>query len=105
MAEQDKIEFQPGTIRKIDGFTIIDEVIEMAEQERCGTCRFWRRGADEEGYDSAFCHRNAPVLVQGMITKDEFGELAGSMFSWAVFPRTSDDDWCGEYQPREKQGE
>ena len=33
MAEQDRIEFKPGTIREIDGFTIIDEVMKMPEQD------------------------------------------------------------------------
>lgn len=79
----------------------------MSRKEQCcGLCRFWQYGDWEAG----FCRRYPPVLNPFHVALPDDGETltalamaeaTDSPFCWSV-PRTSSDEWCGEFQPREK---
>ena len=73
--------------------------------ERCGNCKYWhhRYGVDDESHVPGVCRRHAPVIR-------EFGR----QFEWVdwqseasarppVWPGIRYNDWCGDYEVREKQ--
>lgn len=59
----------------------------------CPGCRFW----DAFDARSGECRRHAPTAVQFAQTQDA-NERGGD--SGAVWPVTSDDDWCGEWEAK-----
>lgn len=58
--------------------------LEGCEMEKCENCRFWSKNDGD-------CRRYPPVLAP---RKEQ--EIIES--SYGVFPGTSGDDWCGEYE-------
>jgi hypothetical protein len=59
------------------------------DDEDCSTCRFWE--AVKPNNDIGNCHRYAP---RPMIDPNFESDLE------VYWPRTMDEDFCGEYQPR-----
>ena len=56
---------------------------------RCETCRFWEGGISEVA-SLGLCHRYAPrSLARHPIEGPEFLD--------AVWPRTKEKEWCGEW--------
>lgn len=49
--------------------------------ERCQNCKWWgcEFARDGQRYSMNFCKKNAPS-------------------GWAWWPRTSGDDWCGQFE-------
>lgn len=76
--------------------------------EECKTCRFWMAqdidttiGPEEEGLNVGICRRYPPSpgpFVLEMIHQGRGREVED--LDAYQYPRTSKDDWCGEYQPR-----
>jgi len=60
---------------------------EEVDEPTCLSCFFWQQ--DEE--NSGTCHANPPAVVA--LLNNE-----GNLTPVTVFPATSDDEWCGEYQ-------
>ena len=61
-------------------------------EKNCGNCHYFRNVEDAEDEDGkklehkiGTCNRKAPTIV------DEN--------NFAIFPVTTDDEWCGEYGP------
>jgi hypothetical protein len=52
---------------------------------KCDTCKFW-----EEGREIGSCHRHAPKPVV-------VGHMEGQRPMDTVWPRTSREEWCGEW--------
>lgn len=73
--------------------------------ETCETCRFFHKREPQFIYGD--CHRFPP---QGEwtanFTEDGYErrrfKVEVSRFQNARFPNLSQDDWCGEYQPRKE---
>jgi hypothetical protein len=56
--------------------------------KRCATCAHWDCGACEgHGYSRGLCRRDAPRLNE--------------ITAGAVWPRSHEDDWCGEWKALE----
>jgi hypothetical protein len=90
--------------------------------ESCATCRFWKPFTREDGmFERGQCRRHAPQAAnQATLFLGEavigITDILSRHFSlsWptdieaeptettntAMFPRTYDDDWCGEFEPR-----
>ena len=70
----------------------------------CGNCRFWDGGfTDDIGCGD--CHRRPPsVPLVDYVTGDgvevHLRCKAGDVV-YVTWPRTCDDDWCGEWEPDE----
>lgn len=56
------------------------------EQERCGNCRFW-------SIDLTGCRRHAPTILSEVYE------------ATAIWPFVLANDWCGDYEPKEKRDE
>ena len=94
------------------------------DDERCGTCRFWKyreRDADDDedfadgdylALADGVCRRNPPQPNQARMiamalqeTQDEdhalesIGEAGIFAVIDGIWPATESDDWCGEYRP------
>jgi len=55
----------------------------------CKDCFYW----SGDTYYGGRCHRHTPKIVRG---------VAGNTTTFkGYFPRTQEDDWCGEAEPRE----
>lgn len=55
---------------------------------RCDNCRFW----DKDGR----CHRHAPPANTPVAADHQSVLWYGDV---AVWPKTDQNDWCGEFQP------
>ena len=87
--------------------------------DACATCCFWQP-SDRKGDDRGRCRRHAPLAAnQAVLFASEAIIAIADVLSrhWGVewpegidaeatetsnvtmFPRTYDDDWCGEFQP------
>lgn len=67
-------------------------VRDAVPEERCKTCRFWGSRVDDwSGYSA--CRRYPP-------TNKEHPHVAPV----AIWPKTSGDQWCGEWQARDGEG-
>ena len=55
----------------------------------CETCKFWQQG-DSEIPSMGLCHRYAPRPVVSHPVK-------GPESMDAIWPRTKDEEWCGEW--------
>ena len=55
----------------------------------CSICAYWNQGA--ENPEIGECRRGPPAVV---VIHDEECNLVPT----SLFPVTSDDEWCGEYQ-------
>jgi hypothetical protein len=71
------------------------EVERMTDEERrvCGACRHWRAvpvGGSGRA-DAGFCRRYPPQLL--------YVGKPGERRPEAVWPRTLNEQWCGEFQP------
>lgn len=55
----------------------------------CETCRWWASNADPDDEPLDQCRKHAPRPHNW---EDK---------SWAEWPQTLPDDWCGEHQPKE----
>ena len=83
----------------------------MSEQ-CCQLCRFWRRDELVEHHDTGACLRHAPrpttFLAMYRLLAGANGDPNNTDFlsvenTEACWPTTAEDDWCGEFQPREPQ--
>lgn len=64
------------------------------EQESCAGCRFW---LSHLGGEYGICRRMPPVIQLGLVDRD-----VERMYSdRGVFPATSNEDWCGEFRPKQ----
>lgn len=64
----------------------------MTEKVFCATCKFWEEFNPvilHEHWKTGRCRRLPPRLSEGL--------LFGPYYRW---PRTDEDDWCGEHLPR-----
>jgi hypothetical protein len=66
-------------------------VIDITNTPACRSCRWWDGWP---GDDAGFCRRHAPKPLPLIIVQDE----AGDDHAEAIWPITTHDDWCGEYQ-------
>lgn len=74
----------PETARKIEAL-IFDEA-----KVTCSTCRYWVTQPVHQ-YHVTECRRHAPEVGHGQsLTCDDK----------RMFPKTSHDDWCGEYEAK-----
>ena len=62
-----------------------------AAPERCSNCRFWE--SDEELDNSGICRRYPPSIPNSEPFDSDFTD-------YPVWPRTMDDEWCGEHKPK-----
>lgn len=66
-------------------------------ERTCESCRFWERGnatitrGKWKDYAAGNCKRNAPIATGGLHGPEQ-----------TLWPQTSVNDWCGEYQPKEQ---
>jgi hypothetical protein len=79
-------------------------------ERRCGTCRWhdvegfyrhYKENAEGMG-DMGFCRRAPPLpdfIVRWSVLQR--GGNPSEEFVWAVWPETSEEDWCGEWQAEE----
>lgn len=68
--------------------------------DSCQNCDYWLRGSDLHGYCQR--HAPAPVLARPEEETYEYDER-GSPVYVAIWPQTSEYDWCGEYRKAKKQ--
>ncbi len=54
----------------------------------CAKCKYW----DNSAADNGECRRNSPQAV--VFKVDAEVEYV------SVFPKTKENDWCGDFQPR-----
>lgn len=63
--------------------------------EKCGTCRFWNPpghvSSDRRDKPVGQCRRKSPVYTPNAVCEG------------AYFPRSSETQWCGEYEPSAEQ--
>ena len=98
----------------------------MAERiERCETCRFWKRLStgdlyrreedliveEKDGSDPpilqcwiGYCKRHPPIISGSLENDLNMQRLRECVENYNAFkasrcPLSSDDDWCGEWQP------
>ena len=56
----------------------------------CKTCLYWQAGSQKKAARKyGHCRRHPPVVM-------------GKETDTAVWPKTYDDSWCGEYQAEDK---
>lgn len=67
----------------------------MREQQVCLTCRYW----DGENLGWGLCRRNAPYpfFIDGEDGNPIYDQ-------WAIWPRTSEDDFCFNWKKNKKDG-
>jgi hypothetical protein len=64
------------------------------DDQDCRSCRFWRRDpASDRGPDWGECRRMPPTLPP--IEQEKLLHVG-------IWPHTSGDDWCGEWQPADR---
>ncbi len=61
----------------------------IVAKRTCEVCRHWNRL--EPGLGE--CRRNSPSIVTIIQTEDV------SITNKAIWPRTFDNEWCGEFKP------
>ena len=68
----------------------------IENDDRCGTCLYWRH----HGGDFGCCQRHAPRprTVDETVCKLPDGDYCAPKFV-AVWPETGNDEWCGDYAP------
>lgn len=54
----------------------------------CDKCRFW----DDTSWKTGECHKTAPIHVSL--------PMPGKSACKAIWPETSYDDWCGDFEKR-----
>jgi hypothetical protein len=59
---------------------------------KCGTCKFWE--ADPEKPSLGHCHRYAPKPAP---RPEIVHRVEGDKSMNTLWPRTLDEDWCGEW--------
>lgn len=77
----------------------MSERVELPRAERCEACKWWhymKTASEREGEGVGYCYRYPPVLRNLSPVEGDF--LTGD--EWAV-PITRDNDFCGEFSPRE----
>lgn len=81
----------------------------VTQEPSCSTCRFWRASKHDLGDDTAgVCRRNAPQpiasvtrTIADLLDGDDDDESRyDGADTYASWPATNADDWCGEYQQR-----
>lgn len=67
------------------------------KNENCKNCKFWisYKGTGFDGY----CRRYAPQVIASVSGGGAATVIGISTDAKTVWPETSYDDWCGEYQP------
>ena len=64
------------------------------DKPTCGTCPYWEQGADKElDIETGDCTRYPPTLV----TPDKLSELIEDREFFTQFPKTYDEQSCGEH--------
>lgn len=68
-------------------------------EERCGTCRFWKKTTIDDGEyaDAGACRRYPPVFF--VADRGDDAELEHLTMA-TRFPWPSSHDWCGEWQAK-----
>ena len=66
---------------------------------KCEDCKFWE---ERTGTSEGYCHRNAPICYFYRWKDVEHNMLDDALTSAAAWPSTELDDWCGEFQSKEK---
>jgi len=72
--------------------------------KRCKDCKFWEGFIDDDEKESlGQCRKHAPklralLLSDSIKDNDDDGESIGREGIW---PDTTPDDWCGEFQQKE----
>jgi hypothetical protein len=61
-------------------------------RDRCETCRFWKKPWSEKDHEGG-CRRFPPVA-----TAYQSGGFMGGEQRLTIWPQTSSQAWCGEYQ-------
>jgi hypothetical protein len=88
--------------------------VEAIMSETCATCRFWDVYDGDSGfYDDVKpgaigdCRRRAPCISDELLRRTlpgpscaQFDTLANDLYVPSVFPVTSRESWCGEYEQR-----
>ena len=71
------------------------------QADECFGCHYWRRmPSDEEaGYPVGLCCRHAPQPFVPSEQQSDEHELDQYSVFW---PRTINEDWCGEFKPKEE---
>ena len=71
----------------------------------CSECGWWQYrglaiGQKVGGICDGFCHKRSPNLIVGLltITPDTEGTIDCSNRLEAIWPKTFDYDWCGDYK-------
>ena len=70
------------------------------DNENCGTCRFSRVVAREDGTgNNRFCHRYPPTVLLDISGGGGDSDVQTEP-GLCVQPFVDGDDWCGEYKPK-----
>ena len=89
---------------------------DKSEKPRCENCKYWdlfglRDDKRPDGGTEGFCNKYAPKIVRGMLFQgpDMNGEINWRINEhpdcWenqsAIWPKTLDFKWCGEFESKE----
>lgn len=67
----------------------------------CYTCMFWQLVIERdfmEFQDEGICRRQAPVAIPSRSVSDAGEDEEGLQGLVTAWPRTFQEDWCGEYR-------
>jgi hypothetical protein len=65
------------------------------DEQECSGCHYWRRWATGS---SGHCRRHAPAPI--IVSDNGYGNFRDESIS-TNWPEACDDDWCGEWRPKE----
>jgi hypothetical protein len=66
---------------------------------KCEDCKYWERNKNEAFGE---CKRFPPIITYGLYPKATEEDI---QYNLGNFPNSMEDDWCGEFQPKQTEGE